>query len=967
MFKINALPVKYIVALMTLLGVVFITDSIDLKAQDKGVITGAVVDQKTGDPLIGLRVVVKGQPLGAVSSVDGTYRINNVPVGSHTIQFSYVGYAKLEIENVEVKPGEIVKVDATMAEQQITTDEVVVVAKKLQNTEATLLKERQKAQSVSDAISAEDITRGGAGDAAEAIKKVTGATTVGGKHVYIRGLGERYSSTQLNGANLPSADPDKKSVHLDLFPSDMIENITTIKTATPDKPGDFTGGTVDIRTKSFPEKFRANISLSGDYNTNTTANEMLSYAGSATDWLGYDDGKRGIPSLLNNADIPSKTDANRITNPDGTVNENAILLDQQSKAFDRVFAPNTQNAPVNMGLGISVGDQFQLFKNAFGYNASFSYGRKYNSYDNGIVGLWSQAGTGSKELTREYYANTQSGSDEVAWGGMVNMSYELSSHNRISFTTVINQNGNLEAVYQDAYDEYYHKYRETRVLHYVERSLNSYQLNGEHKLSFFLGSAFDWKFSYAGNSQNEPYYRTFDNEYRIVDEQTGERSYSMPRSDNNAYPSIYYRDLTEDLMGFSSNLEVPFKESAGLDLKLKTGLLYDYKTRDFVESRYIYEYGSDDVSYLYDGNPNEFMANNTGIIGQNEQYNRNVIGMYLQDRTQPRGTYDGKQEILATYLMIDWFMLDDLRIVGGARYETTNMVTTSADTTVGQGKIDEQDLLPSVNLTYMLADNMNLRLAYGKTLARPTFREIAPFRIYLPVEHRTFNGNDSLQRTLIDNLDLRWEWFTNPGEIISIGGFYKKFENPIEIAIISSNGEIQPVNVGDATLYGLEIEFRKNLVDLTSILNGFHFGTNLTLVHSEVKLPELEYQTRKALDPSTSTTRELQGQSPYIVNLDLSYMDWDNGWDANLHFNVFGKRLMEVGDGTPDYYQHAKPELSFVISKKFFNAFKVKLSAKNLLDSKYYIASTFNGADYVQKEYTLGRSISLGFSYSIDQ
>jgi TonB-dependent receptor len=965
MLKINALPVKYLFSLMILLGVVFINTNHKAMAQETGVISGEVVDQRTGDPLVGLRVVLKGHAMGAVTSVDGTYRINKVPVGTHTLQFSYVGYAKLEVANVEVKPGDIAKVDVTMAEQDITTDEVVVVAKKLQNTEAALLKERQKAQSVSDAISAEDISRGGAGDAAEAIKKVTGATTVGGKHVYIRGLGERYSSTQLNGANLPSADPDKKSVHLDLFPSDMIENITTIKTATPDRPGDFTGGTVDIRTKSFPEKFHANISLSGDYNTNTTGSEMLSYTGSATDWLGYDDGKRSIPSILKNQNIPSKVDANRINNPDGTVNEKAILLDQQSKAFDRVFAPSNRNAPANMGLGISVGNQFQLFDNPFGFHASLSYGRKYSSYDNGKIGLWSQAGSGSTELTREYLGDTKSGNDEVAWGGMANLAYEFSPYNRVSFTTVFNQNGNLESVYQDAYDTYYMKYRETRVLNYVERSLNSYQVSGEHKLTFFLGSTFEWNLSYSANSQNEPYYRTFDNEY-YFDDVSNERRYTMPRSDNNAYPSIYYRDLTEDLMGFSTNLEIPFKEILNMNFNVKTGFLIDKKSRDFVESRYIYEYGTEDVSYLYDGNPNEFMQNYTGIIDQNTNFNRNIIGMYLQDRTQSRGTYTGEQDIMATYLMFDWHIFDDFRIVIGARYETTNMVTTSADTTVDQGKIDEQDLLPSVNLTYMLSDKMNLRFAYGKTIARPTFREIAPFRIYLPIEHRTFNGNNTLQRTVIDNIDLRWEWFTNPGEIISFGGFYKQFKNPIEIAIISANSEIKPVNVDEATLYGLELEFRKNLGELTNILNGFHFGSNLTLVYSEVRLPDLEYETRKAYDPSTSRTRELQGQSPYIVNFDLSYVEYESGWDANLHFNVFGKRLMEVGDGTPDYYQHPKPDLSFVLSKKFFDAFKVKLSAKNILDSKYYIASKFNSVDYVQMEYTLGRSFSIGFSYSID-
>lgn len=937
--------------------------------QSTGIVSGKVVDSKTGDPMIGARVMVKGTKLGAVTKYDGSYRIQRVPVGEHTLVFTYIGYSKSEVTNVFIKPEQVKKIDITLQEQAITSDEVIVTAKRVQETGAALLKERQKAEAVSDAIGAAEISRGGAGDAAEAIKKVTGATTVGGKHVFIRGLGERYSSTQLNGANLPSADPDKKSVHLDLFPSDMIENITTIKTATPDKPGDFTGGTVDIRTKSFPDKFTASLSISGDYNTNTTGSDMLYYDGSATDWMGYDDGKRGIPDIIANNEVPSKLDARRVYDDEGNLNQDALLLDQQSKAFDRVFSPTTQSAPVNMGIGLSVGNQVELFDNPFGFLASFSYGRNYSSFKNGTIGLWSQGSRGSKELIDEYLGDYSSGSDEVAWGGMINLAYEFNPFNRISFTTIYNQNGELNAVFQDAYDEYYHKYRETRVLHYVERSLNSFQFSGEHSLQFLLASSLDWNFSTSGNSQNEPYFRTFDNEYTINDE-TGDRRYTMPRSDNNAYPSIYYRDLSEDLMGFSANLKIPFEEIIGQTLTFKTGFLYNNKTRDFTEDRFIYEYGNEDVSFAYndyDNDPNTFMAENSGITNQDTNRNINTIGMYLQDRTQPRGTYDGEQTIMATYLMMDWYLLDNFRIVGGVRYESTEMTTTSADTTVGQGRIDEQDILPSVNLTYMINDVMNVRLAYGKTIARPTFREIAPFRIYLPVEHRTFNGNDSLERATIDNIDLRWEWFTNPGEIISVGGFYKKFHNPIEIAIISVNGEIQPTNVGDGLLYGMEFEFRKNLGEMFDFLNGFLFGANLTLVHSEVKLPELEYNTRLEFDSTnTNKYRELQGQSPYVVNLDLSYVDYENGWDANLHYNVFGKRLMEVGYGTPDYYQHPKPELNFVISKKFFDRFKLKFTAKNILDSKYYIASTFYDTDYVQKEYKLGRSFSLGFTYSFD-
>ncbi len=951
------------VAIIVMILVLF--NGSELFAQQTGIISGKVVDEKTGEPLVSLNVQIKGTKIGSVSDIDGNYRIAHVKPGDYTLRFSYLGYNTMEIEHVTVNPGQNVKLDLAMQEKSIQTSEVKVTARKINDNGAALLKERQKADAVSDAIGAEEISRGGSGDAADAIKKVTGATTVGGKYVYVRGLGERYSSTQLNGTELPSADPDKKSVHLDLFPAGIIENITTIKTATPDKPGNFTGGAVDIKTKSFPDKFITNFTLSSDYNTNTTGNKMLYSPGSSTDWLGFDNGKRAVPEIVKDNTIPAKTSANKILNKDGSVNQNAILLDEQSKAFSRVFAPSTQMAPVNMGMGFSTGNQFQLFNNQFGFLGSISYSRNYTSFDNGKMGLWSQAGSDSKELTREYFANYVSGTEEVNWGGMLNMAYNLSPLNRLSFTAMYDQNGSSNAVYQDGYNDYYKKNIVTRVLHYVERTMNSYQLSGEHKLQFFLGSSFDWRFSLMDNIQNEPYFRTFDNEYSI-DSKTGEVAYKMPTSDNNAYPSIYYRDLNENMKSFSTNLEIPIEKIVGGKLKFKTGYLYDNRHRTFKESRYIYEYGTEDLVYDYNGNPDKFMSEYTGIISQDTNFNKNVIGMYLQDRTQTRGTYYGDQTISATYLMADWYIFDDLRIVGGARYEMTDMSTTSADTALAKGVINQNDVLPSVNLTYILTDNMNLRLAYGKTIARPTFREIAPYDSYLPVQHRKYIGNDSLNRTMIDNYDLRWEWFTRPGEIISVGAFYKKFRDPIETAIISANREIKPVNVGDGLLYGMEFEFRKNLGDYTRILNGFRFGANLTIVHSEVNLPELEYRTRLQFDPKASRTRALQGQSPYVINLDISYVDNDNGWDSNLHYYIFGKRLAEIGDGTPDYYEYPRPDLDFVISKRIFKSLKMKFSAKNILDSRHYVASSFLGKDYVEQEYRLGRSVSLGLTYSIN-
>lgn len=932
---------------------------IQADAQENAVVSGTIVDNQTGEGLIGARVMIKGTSKGNISKMDGKFRIANIAPGEYSLTVTYIGYAKTEINNLVLKPGEIKKLEITLKSEAIMKGEVVVTAKKVMNTGATLLKERQKAEAVSDAIGAEEISRGGAGDAADAIKKVTGATTVGGKHVYIRGLGERYSSTQLNGANLPSADPDKKSVHLDLFPSDMIENIITTKTATPDKPGDFTGGTVNISTKSFPEKFKIGFSMSGAYNSATTGTEMLTYSGSQTDWLGYDDGARSIPEVINNYlpnDIPSSTDA-RVDA------DKAQLLDQQSKAFQKVFAPNRESAPFNGGISLNVGNQHEVFDRQLGYLATFSYNRKFTNHDELKIGNWSRSQGSAENLIPEYYADAMESRDEVAWGGMLNFAYNLTPNNKISMNFMHNQNGESSSIYQDGYRDYYQTDMETYILTYVERAMTSYQISGDHNLTFLNNAKIDWLLSFADNTQEEPNYRTFDTEYSI-DSETGEKVYSLNSNDNNAYPSHYFRGLNEDLFSTQFNLDIPILKQTDNKLSFKTGFLYNEKNRDFNEKRFIYKTDPNMKSFVeFDGDPNKYMQTYAGISEEASSSDRYYFGIYIEPRVFPRQSYTASQTISAGYGMVDWLVLDKIRLVGGVRLESTDILTESLDTSLTSGEISEQDILPSFNLTYQISDNMNLRAAYGKTIARPTLREIAPYNQYMPIKHYMYLGNAELERSLIDNFDLRWEWFSNPGEILSVGGFYKNFTNPIELAIINHNLEHKPINVDQGILYGLELEFRKSLAFI-ELLKDFQFGMNVTLVHSEVDLPENEYNVRKQFDPDTEKTRELQGQSPYVVNFDLTYVNYNTGTEVNTHFNMFGKRLAIIGYGTPDYYEFPKPDLSFVVSQKFLKNFKAKLSIKNILDSKNYIASTYLDKEYVAEQYLIGRTISFGLSYT---
>lgn len=353
-----------------------------------GTISGVVIDAESGDPLVAVNVVIDGTLRGTATDLEGRFRIADIPAGTVSVTFSYVSYQQLQVTGVDVKPGSVSTLQVTLRPEAIGLEEVVVEARALSNTNASLLRQRQKALAVSDAISAESISKSGSSDAAAAMSKVTGASVLGGKYVYIRGLGERYSSTHLNGAELPSADPDRRAFQFDMLPAGMLDNIVTLKTFTPDKPGNFSGGLVDVATKDFPERLSLSFSTSASYNTETTYNEaFVLYTGAKTDWLGRDDGTRSVPPALAdpNVAVPTEIQARRSA-------EQAEILDRLSRAFAPEMEPTAAEAPVNRSASLAVGNQISLFGKPFGFSASLSYNQSYGFYGAGDVGRWQLVG-----------------------------------------------------------------------------------------------------------------------------------------------------------------------------------------------------------------------------------------------------------------------------------------------------------------------------------------------------------------------------------------------------------------------------------------------------------------------------------------------------------------------------------------------------------------------------------------------
>jgi len=860
----------------------------------------------------------------------------------------------------------VTRIDLGLTLEAVEVGEVVVEAAAILNSEAGLLRQRQKSAAFKDAISAEAMSQTGSSDAAQAMSKVTGASVVAGKYVYVRGLGGRYSNAQLNGTSLPSADPDQNSAQLDLFPSNLLDNIVATKTFTPDQPGSFSGGSVNITTKDFPERLTFKLSSGLAYNTQVSMSDnFLTGPASNTDWLGFDDGLRNIPGPLEapNVAIPRPSQAR----------SNAALaqqIDALSKSFNDVMVPRPGEAGLNRSQALSFGNQFTLFGRPFGFVASGTYSRTFSGYEEGSTAQYEATDPNADSLNVNYnFADTR-GEQKSNWGVITNLTYQVHAHHKIGFNVLRTQDGEQLGRYQVGI--YPKNSRppvqfETYVLQYTERTVGSYQAHGEHFLSPLAGLRAEWNAAFTSTRQEEPDLRFFFDQFVEVDldrDGTPDTTvYDINLGSSNATPPTrVFRNLQEDNVEANANFELPIRLGLSSPVQFKTGAAYLRKEREFSERKFNYRDNSLDFSDFGGSVETFFSSENVGIVG--EDNGRFTFGNTIEEGTRMANSYDGTQEVLGLYAMVDFPILRRLRFVGGARYETTDIGIVSRDTTQAAGEIAEGDVLPSLNLIYALQDNMNVRASATGTLARPTFREIAPFTSFSFAGGPEISGNPELERTLISNYDMRWEWFPHPGEVFAVSAFYKYFKDPIERVFISNNNQVTFVNVPNATVYGVEFEVRKNMGWLAGPLRHLTANANLALIESTVDIPEREREFAEGFD--IGDTRPFQGQSPYVFNVGLAYENYDSGTSATLSFNRFGERLASVSlGGAPNIFERPRNDLFASVGQRVFRRFGMRLSVDNVLGADFVEAQEYKGATFETTRYRLGRIVKLSFSYSL--
>ncbi len=948
----------------------------------KGVIAGKVIDKVSGETLIGAAVYIEGlgdNTIGTITDFDGNYSFD-VEAGTYDLSISYVSYTKQLIKGVAVKQGAVTTVDAALESEALGLAEVVVQASALKNTDASLIALQKKAFSIQDGISSQQIGRTGSSNAADAMKQMTGAVVEDGKFIVMRGLGDRYSLSQLNGISMPSTDPYRNSSSLDLIPSQMIENIVTTKTFTPDQPANFSGGLVNVTTKSLPDKFTMHFELSSSYNTQASLNDrFLSQRQGKTDWLGLDDGSRDQPALLLDESVRNLLSSSTYLTArkaDSTYVRN--VFHESSQQLSHEFLPTTKSSPLNQGFNFSIGDRYKLFGKDLGFTLGINYSRSFQHYENGTVATF--INTNSTQLF-DYQALTETRSVENPHlGALFNLSYKLSANDAINASVIFNNDADIVSLAQSG--RYLGQVSDatatfnTNSLGFTQRQFTTYQLSGRHVFTKLNNIEVEWLGAASKSFQKEPDLRYF--AYTVSPDEEGEPQYYINNSEI-AFPYHFFRDLQDDQVQAKIDITIPFltRGNAGSSNRIKLGGLYSSTQRNFEEYRYQMNNTGVPSTRNFSAFKGDFNAffndDNFGIIDTvfktDGSVQRYTTGWHYINQINNRNFYTGEQNILAAYLMAVYNLTPRLKFVGGVRMETTDLSVVSRDVNVPEGKIDQMDFPYSASLVYALSEKANLRLAATQTLARPNLRELAPFEQFDTKNGFFSLGNPELQRTLIQNYDLRYELYPRSGELLAISAFYKQFDNAIVRAFVpqATLPELKFINVKDAEVYGLEVEFRKQLNVISPALEHFYFSTNFAIIHSSYPIPQDEIENSRNVDSTyTTTTRPFQGQAPFIANAILTYLDNEKGWESSVAFNVSGRKLYNIAlRATPDVYEEPAPQLDFKLSKRFGSNYSVSFTARNLLNPMFKRTQEYRGVTYIADSYQIGTQLGLSVAYFI--
>ena len=928
-----------------------------------GFITGTVNDGDLNDVLPFANVIIKNlEAKGTTTDFEGKFNIE-LPPGTYTVAFSFVGYQTKEITDVVVNANNETFLSTTLYPSANQLDEVVITTTARRNTEQSVLNLQKQSVSQIDGLSIESINKSGASNLASAVRSVPGVSVEGGKYVYVRGLGDRYTKTILNGVDIPGLDPDRNSIQMDLFPTEILENVIVVKSASASYPADFTGGIVDIQTKDFPAKPTYSLSFGFGVNPDMNFNSnFLQYDGSNTDILGFDDGTRDVP-ISRGTRIPGTFEQ--------FPNEDVHPLTELTNQFEKQLVAETSTSMPNFNFNFTAGNQYDVGDDKLGYQFSLSYDSNTIFYENREDGnfLKDQSDNTNLELSVDRITLGNEGINSVVLNGLAGIAYKRDNAKyRLNILHI--QNGESSAgLFNQTFAEGgsgsagLANLRKDALL-YTERSISNIYISGKH--NFENDWDLEWKVSPTLAVNN-------DKDHRVTILEVNQQNNLSIRPNSAGFPIRIWRSLEEvDVVAkadIDKKLEV-FERSSNL----KFGANVTLKSRDFSIDDYRFTSTSQIVP---DNNPNAI------LFSENVWNPTTNSGTHLlfADEFEPNNAFDSEQRTFAGYGELDFKPLEKLKAVIGLRFEKFESYYTGQtqgdpndpNTQIFNNDLilDKSDFFPSANLIYELTEKTNLRASYSRTTARPSFKEASFVQIFDPIPNRTFIGNLDLQPTYVNNIDLRYEFFGGEGELLALSGFYKDFTDPIELTFFeSAPSNLTPRNLGNAEVYGIELEFRKRLGFISEGLKNLKFNFNLSLIESSLTMFDAEFNRRvlAAREGETiSREREFQGQAPYLINGGLDYTNDELGLQAGFFYNVQGETLEVVGDGiVPDVFTQPFHSLDFKFRKAFGeNKNKaISVRATNILaDEKESIYKSFGGRTAIFFLREPFRTFSINYTY----
>jgi hypothetical protein len=668
---------------LTLWALVWCSQALPAAAADAtGKLAGTVLDKTNALALPGAPVEVIGTDKLAHTDLDGRFSIQ-LPPGGYQLKVTLSGYRESVVPTLQVVTGQTTRVDVVLAPENLGFTETVTVTAQAEanSAEEAQLLIRKKAGAISDNVGGEEMKKNGDTDASEAMRRITGVSVVDNQYVFVRGLGERYSNTTLGGAVLPTTEPDKRVVPLDLFPTGLIESVQVVKSYLPDKPADFAGGLIEIEPLAFPRQRTLSFSYSAGIDGPTTFEDTLNYAGGGRDWLGFDDGTRALPGAIPPERVAPRSEfTGRGFTPD--------QLTSFARSFSNVWNTATSTALPKQSLSALYGDSW----GRLGLVASVGY--DYRSHQQEEQQTYYRITSG--ELTPFSDYDFDVAARKTVLGGVANLALQLSPHHQLAFSNFYTHNSEDETRSFEGFNSDIRTTIRNARLFWIEEQVLSSRLSGDHYLPGLLNSRVDWRLIYSQADREEPDLREtlyefdpFRDDFVLADEsQSGLRMFN---------------DLQDRVYQAEADWSFFFDQWGGLPVMLKLGPALTYRERDFSSRRFRFE--PRDTSGLDLSLPAEqlFAPENLGSAFQ------------LLEETRPTDTYAAEQTILAGYAMLDLPLASSWRLVGGARLESSRQEVNTFDLFNPSGagirsELDDTDVLPGLNLIYTLSPDMNLRL-----------------------------------------------------------------------------------------------------------------------------------------------------------------------------------------------------------------------------------------------------------------